>query len=646
MSQYLTNLTGDVFGLNFVYDRLVDNIENRNTFYWREQPIYSYFSGGQTPGEISTVNRLDFSNETVTNPDKNIGYNVRLHAGLSAFNYGYFVGGVSRNTVSRLDYTNESISLPNINLPANRWGQAHLTSANYGWTASGEDGGPWGFSNPGQNFLEPGPYRSNVFRLDFSNETFNVPGQLTFERAVQNSSVSSANYGYMAGGYLFRPTTPLRGGADQAENDIFRLDFFTETVLNLPSKLSNSRYLIAGTFGLLHGYFAGGASPGPQGGIRCTIDRLDFSNETVSTTTNLPSARYGATGTQNSNYGYFGGGIAGSYLSTITRIDFNNDTVSDPGAAFPLGVAVSASVAGGASALKVNKNYGYFAGGFAPPQISTITRLDFSNDTVSDPGKNLTTTRSELAAVASNYHGYFGGGFSPPQICNITRIDFVNETINQSLGNLPSNRRLLSATESASYGYFAGGFNAPPDNYLSTITRFDFGTEIATDTPTRLPFGRREFCATSTNIYAFFGGGFNTTTFYNTITRLDFSNETISNPGKNLPSSRRNLAVMASTVYGFFGGGESPAPTPFSINTITRLDFASETISTPGGAFTTSRRSLAATASRTYGYWAGGFSPPYISTVTRLDFSNEVVSEPGKTLPSARGSFTALANSN
>ena len=74
MSQYLTNITGDVFGLNYVYDRQVENIENRNSFQWREDPIYGYTLGGVNPAAsaICNVTRLDFSNETVSLPVKDL----------------------------------------------------------------------------------------------------------------------------------------------------------------------------------------------------------------------------------------------------------------------------------------------------------------------------------------------------------------------------------------------------------------------------------------------------------------------------------------------------------------------------------------------------------------------------------------------
>ena len=50
--------------------------------------------------------------------------------------------------------------------------------------------------------------------------------------------------------------------------------------------------------------------------------------------------------------------------------------------------------------------YGYFGGGSTPTDINTITRLDFSNETVSDPGKNLPTERTTATSVSNNFYGY------------------------------------------------------------------------------------------------------------------------------------------------------------------------------------------------------------------------------------------------
>ena len=78
-----------------------------------------------------------------------------------------------------------------------------------------------------------------------------------------------------------------------------------------------------------YGYFAGGSTPPPS--YVCTIDRLDFSSETVSEpSSELTQARNGLEGVSNSNYGYFGGGSSPSYVCTIDRLDFSNETVSAP----------------------------------------------------------------------------------------------------------------------------------------------------------------------------------------------------------------------------------------------------------------------------------------------------------------------------
>jgi hypothetical protein len=64
----------------------------------------------------------------------------------------------------------------------------------------------------------------------------------------------------------------------------------------------------------------------------CTIDRIDFSNETVSNPpASLTQARQLLAAVQNSSYGYFGGGTTfGVNFSTIDRIEFSTETVTAP----------------------------------------------------------------------------------------------------------------------------------------------------------------------------------------------------------------------------------------------------------------------------------------------------------------------------
>jgi hypothetical protein len=78
-----------------------------------------------------------------------------------------------------------------------------------------------------------------------------------------------------------------------------------------------------------------------------------------------------------------------------------------------------------------SSSYGYFGGGYLNPPttgVNTVDRLDFSNETTSAPGNNLSQGRRSLAATESSSYGYFGGGFSPPHRDTVDRIDFSNET--------------------------------------------------------------------------------------------------------------------------------------------------------------------------------------------------------------------------
>ena len=63
-----------VFGLNKVYKRQYQNIKDDNFESWPESATYGYFGGGELfPGpQVSTIDRLDFSNETTSAPGNNL----------------------------------------------------------------------------------------------------------------------------------------------------------------------------------------------------------------------------------------------------------------------------------------------------------------------------------------------------------------------------------------------------------------------------------------------------------------------------------------------------------------------------------------------------------------------------------------------
>ena len=75
-----------------------------------------------------------------------------------------------------------------------------------------------------------------------------------------------------------------------------------------------------------YGWFGGGLTAGPA--IVATVDRIDFSNDSVSASPRGPlfTERHNHAATGNSNYGWFGGGSPGPVSAQVDRIDFSNDS--------------------------------------------------------------------------------------------------------------------------------------------------------------------------------------------------------------------------------------------------------------------------------------------------------------------------------
>jgi hypothetical protein len=621
-----------VFGLKTVYKKQYQNAKNNNLVSWPESATYGYFGGGSPP-ITNLISRLDFSNETASDPGKNLPVTLGYAGGTASNLYGYFGGGETPNaisTITRFDFSNETLSNPGNNLSSARVMPAVIKNNFYGYFAGGKLTPP----------TTSGDQTSQIMRLDFSNETVSDPGKNLPAVRWRASAVSSNSYGYFGLGSASPPISYL--------STIVRLDFSNETSSLLGRNLPTVSTADAGhaIFSIDYGYFSGGDS---GGGGTSAIARLEFSNELVTDPgRRLPTVLMGGSPVQSSSFGYIGGGYKSGFHSSFIRTDFSTETISVPSSKLSSAKERTTSFSGGASVYRGTKTFGYFAGGIGG--VSTITRLNFSSETVSNPGNNLPSGLSSLASTSNNFYGYFGGGYnsaSPPYVFStITRLDFSNETISSPGKNLPTGRSQMGGTSSNSYGYYVGGYIS---DRISTITRLDFSNETVSDPGKNLPSARNHVAATSTSSYGYFGGGQLPSIRVNTITRLDFSNETVSDPGKNLPVEIRNMGGISNNSYGYFGGGYGGFNVYFS--TISRLEFSTETVSNPGKNLPVATTSIAGTSGSFYGYFGGGyigpaFSSTNINTITRLDFSTENLSNPGNNLPTARTFFTGLSNSN
>ena len=295
---------------------------------------------------------------------------------------------------------------------------------------------------------------------------------------------SVANYGWFGGGanYPSRVST------------VDRIDFSNDTgTANIRGPLSSVRYAMGATGNSNYGWFGGGIIPGPA--PVSTVDRIDFSNDssTASVRGSLSLARRDLAATGNSNYGWYGGGINSLptpdlYYSTVDRIDFSNDssTASVRGPLSASGYLMSATG---------NSNYGWFGnrtrnGGSTA--ITTIDRIDFSNDSVTSSPRGTTNTgrKSASATGNSNFGWWFGGSVSPGSLSaysSVERINFSNDLATASLrGNLSAIRSNSAATGNSNYGWIGGNqYYVPPFTLVSfsTVDRIDFSNDSATASP-------------------------------------------------------------------------------------------------------------------------------------------------------------------
>jgi hypothetical protein len=227
------------------------------------------------------------------------------------------------------------------------------------------------------------------------------------------------------------------------------------------------------------------------------------------------------------NYGYIAGGYSpgapgNSTLSSVDRIDYSNDTAS----ALTRGPLNNT----GKQAFKAagNASYGWFAGGsdftLTPSFTSSVDRIDYSNDApTASPKGNLSIARFGLAAAGNLNYGWFAGGWLPGEYSGVDRIDYSNDTPTATpKGNLSKTNYNFGATGNLNYGYFAGGRPAVE----STVSRIDYSNDTATAlTRGPLAFLADDPSATGNKNYGWFAGT-DWSPNVSSVCRIDYANDT------------------------------------------------------------------------------------------------------------------------
>ena len=345
--------------------------------------------------------------------------------------------------------------------------------------------------------------------------------------------------------------------------------------------------------------------------------------------------------------GYFGGGYTAK--SHIGRLDASVDTWSLPGDYTP---AALDSFSDGVS----TSQYGYF--GSAGNQndytyFSYVYRLDFSNTTSSLPGAILTASPAvnDVGGVQTPTKAYFAGGYSSggtPSVNNkIEKFTFSNESISTLPSTLSTARGSMGSVHSESYGYFAAGYIGPPSPFTTdVIDRLGFDTETTSTLPTTYPASENNIPSTSSPEYGYF---LNTSH----LVRLNFNTESFTTISNATPVDGSGRAAMNNSNFNtHFAGGYGPDYLSLTV----RLDYGSETISVisanyPEGGFSyaggvSGAESFRSFTTKTIGYFMGGYDGGSSSYVKRMDFTSDTSSTPSMRISHATTGMRGVANNN
>ena len=644
---------------------------------------FGYVGGGspqQTNAPKSTVDRIDYSNDTATASPKGPLSVVRRETGATGnASFGYFGGGYNAvpgsnnwlSTIDRIDYSNDTATAsPKGPLSRTRGFGCATGDSSFGYFGGGE-------GNNNENL-------SALDRLDYSNDTATTVDKGPLSYSLRNSAASSSkqnanpvqtlqpassprpniasagtDFGYFGGGFT--------GSAVLSR--VERIDYSNDTTVETKGPLSAARRYFGATGNAFFGYFIGG-SDNPSSTKFSTVDRVDYSNDTPTAVAKGPLAsvrsNFGATG--NANFGYVGGGNPGA-VSTVDRIDYSNDTAATAPKG-PLSAGRYNVIATG------NQNFGYFGGG-SHPVVSTVDRVDYSNDTATAVAKGpLSAVKRYHAATGNASFGYFGGGFSSSTISTVDRVDYSNDTATAvAKGPLGTAIERIGATGNTSFGYFAGG---SPSH--SSTNRVDYSNDTATALakgPLSAP--RQSLTASSSRANAMpskgpgnlevpvafgafsapgpvpagtdFGymvGGFagSYPSPSTVVDRIDYSNDTATASAKgSLTAGASYTTGVASLTHGYTLGGI----TANHVSTVNRIDFANDTANSVlrGPLSQTRYRSHAATGNKDFGYIGGGDTPGTSSSIDRIDYSNDSATSVVKgPLTSTRYLLSATGNAS
>ena len=229
----------------------------------------------------------------------------------------------------------------------------------------------------------PGPLDA-IDKLDMSTETISSTGS-----TLEDNNKRMVCFGNTTTAYA-------TGGASPVKSWIQKFVYSTDVRTKLPATLQSSRGYMGGISNNTIGYTMGGAS-----GNKKQMDKFVMATETNSAIPDMPSARYRNCTWGSDTTGYTGSGYPSPGMQTVNKITYSNDTQSNT-----TNLSRSTTLAAGVS----NATIGYIVGG--EQSKTAVDKWTMSSDSCSRiPGANLPASRYAWEQANNTpTKGYFVGG--------------------------------------------------------------------------------------------------------------------------------------------------------------------------------------------------------------------------------------------
>jgi hypothetical protein len=304
------------------------------------------------------------------------------------------------------------------------------------------------------------------------------------------------------------------------------------------------------------------------------------------------------------------------------------------------------------TSLSIPESYGWFGGG---TESSSIERYSHINDTTNtEVRNNLSKSVRAFYATNNSDYGWFAGGLriSTPTavVSDVERLTFVSDTTSLSIrGNLSHVLNDGAASGNQNYGWHAGGSDGTTTP-KSSIQRIDYSADTSTSlTRGRLNTTVERNGGTGNDNYGWFFGGLvdpfvpsPSLQWLSRIERIIYSSDTSTASLRGpLDVIRVQARAVSTTNYGWIAGGRNPPNSNQLVTSICRIDFNSDTQTTPVRSnLTSGSQGMSYTNNSTYGWFTLGATS---SGINRIEFLNDTVNAIQRAFTQSGKSLTASA---